>query len=75
MEQLNSLLSRIPPIVDQHWYAFALLLVLFLIIVSHLLIIRRLRIVDDKVKALVQHQREIETWMESVRNAVVDTLR
>ena len=54
-----------------YWQPISFLFLLFLIVVSHLLIMRRLRIVDDRVKALVQHEQNVEIWMESVRDAIV----
>lgn len=57
------------------WHVLWILFLLLLIAVSHLLIIRRCRIIDDRVKELVRHQRNLEAWMESVRDALVGGLR
>ena len=45
--------------------AYVFIFLLALIVVSHLLIIRRGRIMDDRVKEMVAHQRDVESWMES----------
>ena len=42
-----------------YWQPVSFLFLLFLIVVSHLLIIRRLRIVDDRVKELVEHEQNV----------------
>lgn len=58
-----------------HWEVLSIVFLLLLVVVSHLLILRRCRITDDRIKELVAHQRDVETWMESVRNAVVNGIR
>lgn len=75
MNEFTSFIQSTIVFVSIWWHVLWILFLLLLIAVSHLLIMRRCRIIDDRVKELVQHRRNLEAWMESVRNAVVDGLR
>ncbi len=75
MNEFTSFIQSTVVFVSLWWHVLWILFLLLLIAISQLLIIRRCRIIDDRVKELVQHQKNLEAWMESVRNAVVDGLR
>ncbi|MDE2926515.1 MAG: hypothetical protein OXT71_08975 [Acidobacteriota bacterium] len=75
MSEFTSFIHSTIVFVNIWWHVLWILFLLLLIAVSHLLIIRRCRTIDGRVKELVQHQRNLEAWMESVRDALVDGLR
>lgn len=75
MDEFNAFIHTTATFVSIWWHVLWILFLLLAIVVSHLLIIRRCRITDDRVKELVRHQRNLETWMESVRKAIVKGLR
>ena len=75
MDEVVRFLHGTVVFVSTHWEVLWIVFLLLLIVVSHLLILRRCRIMDDRIKELVAHQRDVETWMESVRNAVVGGIR